>query len=102
MTLFENPPYSLWNVRDLARHVGLKVARSFRFQFEAYPEYKHARTLGNLAGTAGWLGEERNARTYIFETSDTGSGRANPQIPKQEHTEPSGRKRRADSSSGEE
>ncbi|KAK5016964.1 hypothetical protein LTR16_000582 [Cryomyces antarcticus] len=70
VTLFDGSPYSLWNIRDLARHVGLKVGRSFRFQSEAYPEYKHARTLGNIEGGGGWKGETRSARTYCFEVSE--------------------------------
>ncbi|KAL9128668.1 MAG: hypothetical protein Q9217_002696 [Psora testacea] len=70
VTIFEGEPYDLWNVRDLARHVGLKVERSFRFQASAYPGYKHARTLGNIEGGGGWKGEERPARTYIFEVSN--------------------------------
>lgn len=70
VTIFEGEPYSLWNIRDLARHVGLQVARSFRFQADAYPGYKHARTLGNIDGGGGWKGEDRDARTYIFERKD--------------------------------
>ncbi|KAK8199416.1 uncharacterized protein BKA78DRAFT_348466 [Phyllosticta capitalensis] len=70
ITLFEGEPYTLWNVRDLARHVGLKVQRSFKFQFDAYPGYRHARTLGNIEGGGGWKGEERAARTFVFEASD--------------------------------
>ncbi|MCJ1225388.1 hypothetical protein MMC12_002037 [Toensbergia leucococca] len=69
VTVFEGEPYELWNVRDLARHVGLKVGRSFRFQSEAYPGYKHARTLGNIEGGGGWKGEERSARSYILEVN---------------------------------
>lgn len=57
-------------MRDLARHVGLKVQRSFKFQFDAYPGYRHARTLGNIEGGGGWKGEERAARTFVFEASD--------------------------------
>ncbi|KAI4190504.1 MAG: hypothetical protein L6R41_000739 [Letrouitia leprolyta] len=72
VTIFEGEPYSLWNIRDLARHTGLKVGRSFKFQAEAYPGYKHARTLGNIEGGGGWKGEDRDARTYIFEKSDEG------------------------------
>lgn len=82
VTLFEGEPYTLWNVRDLARHVGLKVQRSFKFQAAAYPGYRHARTLGNIEGEMGgkWRGEERSARTFIFEAGDGaasggGSGR---------------------------
>ncbi|KAL8891137.1 MAG: hypothetical protein Q9215_001823 [Flavoplaca cf. flavocitrina] len=74
LTIFESEPYSLWNVRDLARHVHLKVGRSFKFQAEAYPGYKHARTLGNIEGGGGWKGETRAARTYVFEKQD-GEGR---------------------------
>ncbi|KAL8734903.1 MAG: hypothetical protein Q9166_001255 [cf. Caloplaca sp. 2 TL-2023] len=70
VTIFEGEPYSLWNIRDLARHVDLKVGRSLKFQAEAYPGYKHARTLGNIEGGGGWKGEDRKARTYIFERKD--------------------------------
>ncbi|KAL9640159.1 MAG: hypothetical protein Q9164_000427 [Protoblastenia rupestris] len=70
VTIFEGEPYDLWNVRDLARHAGLKVERSFRFQASAYPGYKHARTLGIIEGGGGWKGEDRPARTYVFEVND--------------------------------
>ena len=78
VTIFEGKPYDLWNIRDLARHVGLKVLRSFRFQASAYPGYKHARTLGNIKDGGGWKGEDRTARTYIFDSKDA------QQITKQE------------------
>lgn len=65
ITLFEGEPYELWGIRNLARHAGLAVIRSTRFEWERYPGYAHARTLGNLRGT-GWKGEERKARMYIF------------------------------------
>ncbi|KAK0124610.1 hypothetical protein ONS95_009559 [Cadophora gregata] len=71
VTLFEGEPYTLWNIRDLARHSGLEVAQSFKFQASAYPGYKHARTLGVVKGKGGkegggWRGEERSARSYVF------------------------------------
>lgn len=71
VTLFEGEPYTLWNIRDLGRHAGLAVERSFRFQSAAYPGYHHARTLGvvrNRKGEVGggWRGEERQARSYVF------------------------------------
>jgi 25S rRNA (uracil2634-N3)-methyltransferase len=71
VTLFEGDPYTLWNIRDLGRHAGLAVERSFRFHAAAYPGYHHARTLGVIrdkAGNAGggWKGEERASRSYIF------------------------------------
>ncbi|KAI4260113.1 MAG: hypothetical protein L6R42_004221 [Xanthoria sp. 1 TBL-2021] len=93
VTIFEGEPYSLWNIRDLARHVGLKVGRSFKFQAEAYPGYKHARTLGNIEGGGGWKGEDREARTYIFERKD-GEG-------KQEQPKPQKNKRSGSSDSDE-
>ena len=70
VTIFEGEPYDLWNIRDLARHSGLKVGRSFRFQSTAYPGYMHARTLGNIEGRGAWRGEDRLARTYMFEAND--------------------------------
>ncbi|RDW83242.1 hypothetical protein BP5796_04733 [Coleophoma crateriformis] len=71
VTLFEGEPYTLWNIRDLARHSGLQVEKSFKFQAKAYPGYKHARTLGVVKSKkgetgGGWKGEERPARSYIF------------------------------------
>ncbi|KAG8668720.1 hypothetical protein FPOAC2_08024 [Fusarium poae] len=76
ITLFEGEPYTLWNVRDLARHAGLQVERSFRFQARAYPGYKHARTLGvvrNAKGEvseSGWKGEERASRSFVFKRKE--------------------------------
>ncbi|TIA42660.1 hypothetical protein D6C78_00879 [Aureobasidium pullulans] len=72
VTLFEGEPYTLWNIRDLARHSGLEVQRSFRFQAEAYPGYSHARTLGNIEGGGGWKGEERPSRSYVFQHKGAG------------------------------
>ena len=67
VTLFDGEPYTLWNIRDLARHSELEVQRSFKFQASAYPGYSHARTLGNLEGGGGWKGEDRESRSYVFE-----------------------------------
>ncbi|KHJ36467.1 putative prodicted protein [Erysiphe necator] len=71
VTLFEGEPYTLWNVRDLARHSGLEVAQSFSFEFSLFPGYKHSRTLGILRTksgkeSSGWKGEDRPARTFVF------------------------------------
>ncbi|KAI1431950.1 hypothetical protein GGR50DRAFT_33633 [Xylaria sp. CBS 124048] len=76
VTLFEGEPYTLWNIRDLARYSGLQVERSFRFQASAYPGYHHARTLGVVRtrsgeGGGGWKGEDRAARSYIFVKKDS-------------------------------
>ncbi|OAA80108.1 hypothetical protein LEL_03594 [Akanthomyces lecanii RCEF 1005] len=73
VTLFDGEPYTLWNVKDLARHVGLQADASFRFLARAYPGYRHARTIGVIrskkgAGAEGgaWRGEDRPARSYVF------------------------------------
>jgi 25S rRNA (uracil2634-N3)-methyltransferase len=71
VTLFEGHPYTLWNIRDLARHSGLAVEKSFKFQSKAYPGYHHARTVGAIKNKqgelgGGWKGEERAARSFIF------------------------------------
>ena len=71
VTLFEGEPYTLWNIRDLARHSGLEVQRSFKFQADAYPGYGHSRTLGNIEGGGGWKGEDRDARSYVFQKKGT-------------------------------
>jgi len=77
VTLFEGEPYTLWNIRDLARHSGFQVQRSFKFDAKLWPGYKHARTLGNVDGGGGWKGEEREARTYVF-TCKTNDIQKNP------------------------
>ena len=80
VTLFEGEPYTLWNVRDLARHCGLQVVESFKFPWAAYPGYQHARTIGDITsgkerGEEGkrkgaWRGEERDARCYVLQRKD--------------------------------
>ena len=74
VTLFEGEPYTLWNIRDLARHSGLRVLSSFKFDWSLYPGYSHARTLGVVDGDGGWKGEEREARSYLFERPLEGEG----------------------------
>ncbi|KAI0399938.1 hypothetical protein F4802DRAFT_602521 [Xylaria palmicola] len=108
VTLFEGEPYTLWNVRDLARHCGLQVERSFRFQAAAYPGYHHARTLGvvrnRVTGEAGggWKGEDRAARSYVFVRKDADAAAAAG--PQKHGGEQGGtkRSRRQDDSSDEE
>jgi 25S rRNA (uracil2634-N3)-methyltransferase len=80
VTLFEGEPYTLWNIRDLARHSGLKVVESFRFPWEAYPGYAHARTVGEITSgkdrtaegkrKGAWRGEEREARCFVLEVKE--------------------------------
>jgi 25S rRNA (uracil2634-N3)-methyltransferase len=88
VTLFEGEPYTLWNIRDLARHCGLKVVESFRFPWEAYPGYAHARTIGEITRgkdrtaegkrKGAWRGEERDARCFVLEIKEEqGSSKGN-------------------------
>lgn len=95
VTLFEGEPYTLWNIRDLARHTGLEVVRSFKFQADAYPGYSHARTLGNIEGGGGWKGESRAARSYVFRAKQQEQERSK----KQDTATPKKRKRGGDESS---
>lgn len=71
VTLFEGEPYTLWNIKDLARHAGLVVVTSFKFPWSSYEGYSHARTAGHIEGKdgerGGWRGEDREARMYVFE-----------------------------------
>lgn len=83
-------------MRDLARHVGLRVGRSFRFRADAYPGYRHARTLGNIEGGGGWKGEGRSARTFVFERADGEAG------VRKERIEREGKRRRREESDEEE
>jgi Domain of unknown function (DUF2431) len=92
ISLFEGEPYSLWNIRDLARHCGYKVMTSWRFPWKAYPGYRHARTVGEVRRKTNgveeaernrqarkkggaWKGEEREARGFVFEWVDKGDQR---------------------------
>ncbi|KAK0732835.1 hypothetical protein B0T21DRAFT_264227, partial [Apiosordaria backusii] len=99
VTLFEGEPYTLWNIRDLGRHAGLEVERSFRFQAGAYPGYKHARTLGVVrnrktgeVSEGAWKGEKRESRSFVFVRKGEGEGGKNGQ----------GRKRKLEEQEGEE
>ncbi|KAL1302596.1 hypothetical protein AAFC00_002972 [Neodothiora populina] len=105
VTLFEGEPYTLWNIRDLARHSDLEVQRSFKFQADAYPGYSHARTLGNIQGGGGWKGEDRLARSYIFQPRAQGKELMQQQQQarlRQKRGEQERKRKRADESSDDE
>ncbi|KIW16608.1 hypothetical protein PV08_03796 [Exophiala spinifera] len=96
VTLFEGEPYTLWNIRDLARHSGLKVIESFKFPWSAYPGYQHARTIGDITTgkdrseqgkrKGAWRGEERDARCYVLEDKDAEtSGQASKKRKRRDH-----------------
>lgn len=67
VTLFEGEPYTLWNIRDLARSVGLVVKRSWKFQKEVYPGYRHARTLGVVLKKGSRPGEGDTTKIDMVE-----------------------------------
>lgn len=106
VSLFEAEPYTLWNIKDLARHAGLQVVTSFRFPWSSYEGYSHARTLGEVEGKdgqrAGWRGEDRNARMYVFEVKKEAPKGEKKKQKKEETTKGGKTKRvRVDSSDSE-
>ncbi|KAM0285339.1 hypothetical protein ACHAQH_001528 [Verticillium albo-atrum] len=117
VTLFEGEPYTLWNVKDLARHAGLDVDTSFRFPWASYPGYRHARTLGvvKAKGTkkggdeddeevregarkgeskTAWKGEERAARSFVFKRKEEAGGEAAQKTKQQKKPEADGGKKK--------
>ncbi|KAF2638868.1 hypothetical protein P280DRAFT_470885 [Massarina eburnea CBS 473.64] len=76
VALFEGAAYELWCIRNLARHAGLKVVESYRFDWTQYPGYHHMRTLGTVEGAGAWKGEEREARMYVFEKVGKGGDKS--------------------------
>ncbi|KAK6362158.1 hypothetical protein TWF730_005855 [Orbilia blumenaviensis] len=72
ITLFSGKPYDDWNVKELAKSVGLECVRSFKFDATIYEGYKHVRTIGFREREGDWKGEERGARSYIFAVKDDG------------------------------
>ncbi|PUU80513.1 hypothetical protein B9Z19DRAFT_1171382 [Tuber borchii] len=95
VTLFEGKQYDLWDIKGLAKAAGLQTRTSFKFAFEDYPGYAHSRTLGNVS-SGGWKGEERNARTFVFEVGDRERNSAGGGGGRQ------GKRKKQDDSSGEE
>ncbi len=121
VSLFDGEPYTLWNIRDLARHSGFRVVTSWRFPWKAYPGYRHARTLGEIRrktnGTevadhdgqdhkkrGAWRGEEREARGFVFEMVEEEGGRiaatSKAKIKRQRQSKPRPSNKRKRSSSG--
>ncbi|KAK9370234.1 hypothetical protein V1509DRAFT_617158 [Lipomyces kononenkoae] len=68
VTLFDGLPYSLWNLKELAKASGFDTVRSGKFVWEHYEGYKHRRTSG--MGETTKKAQERDARTYIFQKID--------------------------------
>ncbi|KAK9326335.1 hypothetical protein V1517DRAFT_267580 [Lipomyces orientalis] len=68
VTIFDGPPYSLWNLKDLAKASGFETVRSGKFVWDHYEDYKHRKTSG--MGETTKKSQERDARTYIFRLLD--------------------------------
>ncbi|EEB07883.1 ribosome biogenesis protein [Schizosaccharomyces japonicus yFS275] len=69
VTLAETKPYTLWNLRQLAKSCGLMSLMSEKFDSSYYPEYEHRRTVGWIDGISElspWKGELRDSRHYCF------------------------------------
>lgn len=76
VTLKEGMPYTAWNIRALAKGVGLKCVASWSFQPDWFPGYAHRRTLGYQEGLSKAMNEEierggegeqsKGSRTFCF------------------------------------
>ncbi|KAJ8102193.1 hypothetical protein POJ06DRAFT_79159 [Lipomyces tetrasporus] len=69
VTLFDGPPYSLWNLKELAKAAGFETVRSGKFVWDHYEGYKHRKTSG--IGETTKKSQERDARLYIFRLIDS-------------------------------
>ncbi|OLL25103.1 25S rRNA (uridine-N(3))-methyltransferase [Neolecta irregularis DAH-3] len=65
ISLADTLPYTLWNIKSLARNTGLRLRTSRKFDGSMYPGYAHQCTIGERKHS--WKGEERSARMWIFE-----------------------------------
>ncbi|KAL2915415.1 hypothetical protein HK105_205031 [Polyrhizophydium stewartii] len=77
VTLKTGPPYDLWEVKALARSVGLRCLKSFVFDHKAFPRYSHRRTIGFAEGLSADDNSEitkRESRTYAFILEDAEDG----------------------------
>ncbi|KAK6534830.1 hypothetical protein TWF281_006130 [Arthrobotrys megalospora] len=98
ITLFTGKPYDDWNVKELAKSVGLECVRSFKFDGSIYEGYKHVRTIGFRDREGDWKGEERGARTFVFGVkSEKKRGRGAGKKGGEGKSSNGGKKSRADS-----
>ncbi|ODQ63422.1 hypothetical protein NADFUDRAFT_4248, partial [Nadsonia fulvescens var. elongata DSM 6958] len=65
VTLFDSMPYTLWNIKTLAKNSGYRLVRSGPFEWDAFPGYAHKKTKG--LGDTNKRAETRNARVHVFE-----------------------------------
>ncbi|KAJ1882848.1 Meiotic nuclear division protein 1 [Coemansia sp. RSA 486] len=69
VTLKSGPPYSLWNVRQLAKDSGLSAYSTVPFDLDAFPGYEHRRTLGFKDGVSASENHEirnKDPKIYMF------------------------------------
>ncbi|KAJ2840618.1 hypothetical protein J3B02_006199, partial [Coemansia erecta] len=69
VTLKSGPPYSHWNVRQLAKDSGLVSLSTVPFDLEAFPGYEHRRTLGFKDGVSRSENQEirnKDPKIYMF------------------------------------
>ncbi|KAL2313545.1 25S rRNA (uridine-N(3))-methyltransferase [Schizosaccharomyces pombe] len=69
ITLAETKPYTLWNLKGLAKDAGYTSLMTEKFDSSFYPEYSHRRTIGWIDGISErspWKGELRDSRHYCF------------------------------------
>lgn len=68
VTLFDGAPYSLWDIKSLAKQSRLTLRQSAQFAWDSFPGYVHRLTGGR--GDTTKAADSRAARTYVFERRD--------------------------------
>lgn len=68
VSLFEGEPYISWDIKKLAKSVGLETLQSGSFMWEAYPGYHHCLTAKH--GETKKPQASRAARSYLFKVKD--------------------------------
>ncbi|KAJ1946373.1 Meiotic nuclear division protein 1, partial [Linderina macrospora] len=67
VSLKSGPPYSHWNIRQLAKECGLRARNTHPFEIEAYPGYEHRRTLGFKEGLSKDENQEiRDKEPHVY------------------------------------
>ncbi|PJF17680.1 hypothetical protein PSACC_02519 [Paramicrosporidium saccamoebae] len=64
LTCWCGDPYDSWDVKKIARSVGLVLHESFSFDATRYVGYQHRRTIGSVADDVTF--NKRPARTFVF------------------------------------
>ncbi|KAK9468547.1 hypothetical protein V1512DRAFT_203456 [Lipomyces arxii] len=83
VTVFEGLPYSLWQLKDLAKSAGFSVERSGKFDWTQFPQYRHRKTSGT--GDTNRKAQERDARTFVFTRTTKASNQTTQENLKRKH-----------------